>query len=206
LSPAPLLPLLSMGSPARHHHPPRHPSCARHLKQGNPFSSLSTLGKEVLSFHFSCHVLFTIPPSDICVSFGVVHQDYMYSTAHYGSISPHHTSSSATLLIPFPRMVQCHKFLCIRGSLSYSYDRKCGSACRESAVDDRGSPHNHSKIAQVLSPAVCTPFCSDSSCCPVSSRHSTPSQTPSSSGRSSSPGSWSTSCSSFRRERLVLHS
>jgi len=69
-----------------------------------------------------------------------------------------------------------------------------------------GNPYIHSKIAPTLSSAVHIVLCSDNSCRLAGNRRSTSSQTPSSSGHSSSPGSWHTSYSSFHRERLVLHS
>jgi hypothetical protein len=142
-----------------------------------------------LSFSFSCQVFLTIPPSGICFSFGAAYQAGIDSIVRYGNISPHHIQGTATSLFPFAGTSPYHASLCTRGSLSYSYGRKCDSACRESLDVGRGNPGNHSKIAQVFFSAVRTAFCSDNSCRLAGSQRSMSSQTPSSSTRSSWPGS-----------------
>jgi hypothetical protein len=154
----------------------------------------------------SCHVFFITPPSGTCASSGVACQAGSCSTARYGSISLHHIQDTATSPSAVPGTSPYRASLCIPGSLSCSYGRKCGSACRGSSNVDRGNPGIRSRTAPAPSSAVHTVFCGDNSSRPAGTRHSTSSQTPFSSGRSSSPGSWNTGRSSSRKEQSVVHS
>ena len=146
------------------------------------------------------------PPNDT-FSFAATYQDCNSNTIRYDSILPHHNQGSATWLLPFPGSSRCHALLWIQGSLSCSCGIWFGNAYRGLLACGRGRSGIHNRTVQVLSQLGRNVLSWKHNTCRVAgSRRSMSSWILSCSGQSSSRGNWSILRSSYRRERLVLHS